>query len=137
MVDKLAEPPSFPIIFTKATTSANGPYDEIPYDASVSSQIDWEVELAVVVGQGGKNIQADKAMAHVFGYMVLNDISARDMQRQHKQFFKGKSLDGACPMGPWIVTADELADPHHLRSSRHHRQVHGRRDHGFLGCAAR
>ncbi len=115
MIDKSAEGPEFAVIFTKATTTVNGPYDEIPYDAAVSEQIDWEVELAVVVGQAGKNISVHEAMAHVFGYTVINDVSARDVQRQHKQFFKGKSLDGSCPMGPWIVTADEVPDPHALR----------------------
>jgi 2-keto-4-pentenoate hydratase/2-oxohepta-3-ene-1,7-dioic acid hydratase in catechol pathway len=115
MIDKLADGPEFPIIFTKATTTVNGPYDEIPYDAAVSAQIDWEVELAVIIGRTGKNILVEEAMAYVYGYTVLNDISARDLQRQHKQFFKGKSLDGSCPMGPWIVTSDEVPDPHNLR----------------------
>jgi len=110
-----AELPSFPIVFTKATTSINGPFSSIPFNSEVSQQIDWEVELAVIIGRLGKDIPPEKAMNHVFGYTVLNDISARDLQRQHKQFFKGKSLDGACPMGPWIVTADELTKPHDLR----------------------
>jgi 2-keto-4-pentenoate hydratase/2-oxohepta-3-ene-1,7-dioic acid hydratase in catechol pathway len=109
-----AELPEFPIIFTKATTAANGPFDAIPFDASVSDKLDWEVELGVVIGQLGANISAERALDHVFGYMVINDVSARDLQRRHKQFFKGKSLDGACPMGPWIVTADEVSDPNQL-----------------------
>jgi 2-keto-4-pentenoate hydratase/2-oxohepta-3-ene-1,7-dioic acid hydratase in catechol pathway len=109
-----ADLPDFPIVFTKATTATNGPFDAIPYDASVSDQMDWEVELAVVIGRMGANIGLEQAMNHVFGYMVLNDVSARDLQWRHKQFFKGKSLDGACPMGPWIVTADEVSDPHTL-----------------------
>jgi 2-keto-4-pentenoate hydratase/2-oxohepta-3-ene-1,7-dioic acid hydratase in catechol pathway len=70
--------------------------------------------LAVVIGRAGANITQEEAAAYVFGYMVLNDVSARDLQWRHKQFFKGKSLDGACPMGPWIVTAEELGDPHNL-----------------------
>lgn len=106
----------YPVFFTKATHAVNGPYATIPYDPAVSEQIDWEVELAVVIGRGGKNIPAAEAMAHVFGYTIINDISARDVQVRHGgQFFKGKSLDGSCPMGPWIVTTAELPDPHHLR----------------------
>ncbi|HEY0093836.1 MAG TPA: fumarylacetoacetate hydrolase family protein, partial [Archangium sp.] len=72
------------------------------------SQLDWEVELAFVLGRTGKNIAAGDAMGYIFGYTVINDISARDVQNRHQQFFKGKSLDGTCPMGPCIVTADEL-----------------------------
>jgi 2-keto-4-pentenoate hydratase/2-oxohepta-3-ene-1,7-dioic acid hydratase in catechol pathway len=110
---KLLERPAF---FTKATTTVNGPYSDIQVDFNLSNQIDWEVELAVVIGPGGKNISTDKAMEHVFGYTVVNDVSARDLQIGHGgQFFKGKSLDGFCPMGPWIVTPDEISDPHALR----------------------
>lgn len=109
------ELPEYPIVFTKAPTSVNGPYADIPYDPTITQELDWEVELAVIIGRKGKNIPVEEAMDYVFGYSVLNDVSARDLQRRHKQFFKGKSLDGACPMGPWIVTADELTDPHHLR----------------------
>ncbi len=106
--------PELPIVFTKATTAVSGPTDPIPFDPQVSEQIDWEVELAVIIGKQGKNILAEQAMEHVFGYTVLNDISARDLQRQGKQYFKGKSLDGSCPMGPWIVTAAELPHPQNL-----------------------
>jgi len=107
--------PEFPIIFTKATTSINGPFDPIPHDPAVTNELDWEVELALVIGREGINIPAESAMEFIFGYSVLNDISARDLQRNHKQFFKGKSLDGTCPMGPWIVTPDSINDPHNLR----------------------
>ena len=107
---KAVELPDFPIIFTKATTAVNGPYDPFPYDATVSQKIDYEVELGVIIGKTGKNIPPEEAMPYIFGYTVINDISARDLQYQHKQFFKGKSLDGACPMGPWIITADQI-DP--------------------------
>lgn len=108
-------PPQYPIYFTKATTAVTGPYDDIPYDPSVSEQIDWECELAFIIGKAGKNIRREDAMGYVFGYMVLNDITARDIQARHGgQFFKGKSLDGSCPTGPWIVTADEVSDPHNL-----------------------
>ncbi len=106
--------PEYPMIFTKGTNSINGPYDDIPFDASISEEIDWEVELGVIVGRSGKNIAAGEAMDYVFGYTVVNDVSARDLQWKHQQFFKGKSLDGCCPIGPWIVTADEIADPHEL-----------------------
>ena len=106
--------PAAPVFFTKATTTANGPFMDIPFDPEVTNSVDWEVELAVVIGKAGINIPRARAMEHVFGYMVLNDVSARDLQRRHQQFFKGKSLDGFCPMGPAIVTADEIADPHAL-----------------------
>jgi len=108
-------PPS-PNIFTKAVTAVTGPYSNIPFDASVSERIDWEVELAVIVGPGGRRIARDGGMKHVWGYTVLNDVSARDIQnRPGVQWFLGKSLDGSCPMGPWIVTADELPDPTDVR----------------------
>ena len=107
--------PEHPVFFSKATNAVNGPFDPIPFDAAVSEQIDWEVELGVVVGTRGKDIPEASAMAHVFGYTVLNDVSARDVQRAHGgQWLKGKSLDGFCPMGPYLVTADEV-DPGDLR----------------------
>ncbi len=108
-------PPEFPIVFTKAPSAVNSPFGEIELDTSITQKLDWEVELGVIIGKGGKRINAENAMQHVFGYTVLNDITARDLQRQHKQFFIGKSLDGACPMGPIVVTRDELPDPHNLR----------------------
>jgi 2-keto-4-pentenoate hydratase/2-oxohepta-3-ene-1,7-dioic acid hydratase in catechol pathway len=108
------EVPEVPIFFTKATTTVSGPYDPILIDPAVSDRIDWEVELGVIIGPGGKNIPAAQALNHIFGYTVINDVSARDIQARHKQWFKGKSLDGSCPMGPWIVTAEEIADPHAL-----------------------
>lgn len=103
-----------PVFFTKATTTINGPYGQIVIDPSVSEQIDWEAELAVIIGKAGKNIPEAEALTHVFGYTVLNDVTARDIQQRFKQFFKGKSLDGYCPLGPWIVTADEVPDPQQL-----------------------
>lgn len=106
--------PTVPVFFTKTTTAVTGPYSDVPFDAAVSDQIDWEVELAVIIGGRGKNISPESAMNYVFGYTVVNDLSARDLQFSHNQFFKGKSLDGACPMGPCIVTADEISDPHAL-----------------------
>lgn len=109
-----AKLPEHPIVFTKNVTSITGPDAEIPYDPAATEQLDWEVELGVIIGRAGYAIEADNAMDHVFGYTVINDLSARDLQFRHKQFFIGKSLDGACPMGPWIVTADEIPDPHAL-----------------------
>ena len=106
--------PKYPIVFTKAASSMNGPYAEIPVDLAVSNKMDWEVELAVIIGKAGQGIAKENALGHVFGYSIINDISARDIQKRHKQFFVGKSFTGACPMGPWIVTADEIADPQNL-----------------------
>lgn len=103
--------PKYPIVFTKAATSMNGPYADIPVNLEVSNKMDWEVELGVVIGKGGRGIARARALEHVFGYTVINDVSARDYQKRHKQFFIGKSFTGACPMGPWIVTADEIPNP--------------------------
>jgi 2-keto-4-pentenoate hydratase/2-oxohepta-3-ene-1,7-dioic acid hydratase in catechol pathway len=103
--------PDHPVFFTKSPTTVNGPFDPIPWDPAVTEQVDYEVELGVVIGVGGKNIPKSKALEHVFGYTVINDVSARDLQMRHLQWFKGKSLDGFCPMGPVVVTADEFGDP--------------------------
>jgi 2-keto-4-pentenoate hydratase/2-oxohepta-3-ene-1,7-dioic acid hydratase in catechol pathway len=107
--------PAHPAFFSKAPTTANGPCDSIPFYSNLSAQMDWEVELGLVIGKSGKDIRAEDAMQHVFGYCVINDISWRDVQRRHgQQWFKGKSIDGTCPMGPWITTAEEV-DPANLR----------------------
>jgi 2-keto-4-pentenoate hydratase/2-oxohepta-3-ene-1,7-dioic acid hydratase in catechol pathway len=103
--------PEVPVIFTKAPTAVNGPFDDVPSHAGVTSQLDWEAELAFIVGTGGVDIPRGRALAHVFGYTVVNDVTARDLQFSHKQWFRGKSLDGCCPMGPCVVTADEFGDP--------------------------
>ena len=103
--------PEHPVFFTKATTSVNGPFDPIPWDSTITGQVDYEVELGVVIGTAGRNIPRSKALEHVFGYTVINDVSARDLQMRHLQWFKGKSLDGFCPMGPVVVTTDEFGDP--------------------------
>src|SRR5262245_1566340 len=103
--------PTIPVIFTKAPTSVTGPFDDIPVDRNVTQQVDWEVELGAIVGKTARNIARAEALQHVFGYTVINDVSARDLQQQHMQWFKGKSLDGSCPMGPLVVTADEFGDP--------------------------
>ena len=105
------ELPKYPVFFTKTPTTVNGPFDVIPTDDKVSTQLDWEVELGVIIGTTAKNISEAEAMKHIFGYTVINDVSWRDIQRRHGgQWHKGKSLDGTCPMGPCIVTADAL-DP--------------------------
>ena len=110
------ELPKFPVIFSKAPTAVTGPYDTVPFHSKVSTQCDWEVELGVIIGTGGKDITEADAMKHIFGYTVINDVSWRDVQRRHGgQWDKGKSLDGSCPMGPWIVTADSGIDPNNLR----------------------
>lgn len=105
-----------PTVFTKGQQSLTGPYDDIVVDPAISRQIDWEVELGVVVGRRGINIKPEEAMRHVFGYTVVNDVSARDIQNGWGgQYFKGKSLDRSSPIGPWVVTADEIPDPQALR----------------------
>jgi len=104
-----------PTVFTKAITSLTGPYDDIAIDPALSAEIDWEVELAVVIGRRGVNIRSGEALGHVFGFLALNDVSARDIQRDWGgQFFKGKSLDRTAPIGPWVVTRDEIPDPQAL-----------------------
>jgi 2-keto-4-pentenoate hydratase/2-oxohepta-3-ene-1,7-dioic acid hydratase in catechol pathway len=108
------ELPEHPVVFTKSVYSVIGPDAEIAVDAGFSTQIDWEVELTVVIGRGGRAIPRERALEHVFGYTIINDISVRDVQFRHKQFFLGKSMDGGCPMGPCIVTADEIRDPQAL-----------------------
>ena len=100
-----------PTIFTKAITTIAGPFADIAIDPSVSTHIDWEVELGVVIGRRGANIKRADALSHVFGYTVLNDVTARDIQNGWGgQWFKGKSLDGSCPVGPWVLTKDEVPD---------------------------
>jgi 2-keto-4-pentenoate hydratase/2-oxohepta-3-ene-1,7-dioic acid hydratase in catechol pathway len=107
--------PEFPVFFSKPPTAVIGPGDAIPVQVEVSTKIDYEVELAVVIGRRGRNIKASDVLDHVFGYTIVNDVTARDLQRRHGgQFFKGKGLDGSCPMGPAIVTRDEIADPGQL-----------------------
>ena len=106
--------PKHPIIFTKSTLSINSPYGDIEIRDEVSNELDWESELAIIIGKPGIRINKRDAYEHIFGYTVLNDISARDLQRNHKQFFLGKSLPGACPIGPCIVTKDEIENPHDL-----------------------
>ncbi|MDX3906147.1 MAG: fumarylacetoacetate hydrolase family protein [Pigmentiphaga sp.] len=109
--------PEHPQFFTKPWTSIVPHEAPIRYDQRVTRRLDYEVELAVIIGKGGRDIPADDAYAHVFGYSILNDVSARDLQKRHDQWFKGKALDGNCPFGPWIVAPDEIGDPHALAIS--------------------
>jgi 2-keto-4-pentenoate hydratase/2-oxohepta-3-ene-1,7-dioic acid hydratase in catechol pathway len=106
--DNDANPDTWPIVFTKVPECVVGPHDTVLVPVGVSDQIDYEAELAVVIGKGGKNIPRADALAHVFGYTVVNDVTARDVQMRHQQWDMGKSFDTFCPMGPWIVTADEF-----------------------------
>ncbi len=100
---------AWPIVFTKVPESVVGPGADVHLPgAAVSSQIDYEAELTVIIGLGGKNIARGEAMGHVYGYTIVNDVTARDVQMRHAQWDLGKSFDTFCPMGPWIVTADEL-----------------------------
>jgi len=104
-----------PIFFTKATGTVIGPEAPIPAALDPTASVDYEGELAVIIGRGGRGIPAADAMQHVYGYTILNDVTSRRLQREHQQWFLGKSLDGFCPMGPAIVTADEIADVSQLR----------------------
>ena len=100
---------TWPIVFTKVPESVVGPDAAVCLPgAAISSQIDYEAELVIVIGRGGRNISRADAMDHVFGYTIVNDVTARDVQMRHGQWDLGKSFDTFCPMGPWIVTADEL-----------------------------
>ncbi len=103
-----SELPKYPQFFTKAPDTVIGPEDWIPAHAGVTEWLDYEVELAAIIGTAGRDIPKDWALEHVFGWTIGNDITGRDLQRRHGQWFKGKSLDRSCPLGPWIVPADEL-----------------------------
>jgi 2-keto-4-pentenoate hydratase/2-oxohepta-3-ene-1,7-dioic acid hydratase in catechol pathway len=99
--------PAHPIIFTKVPECVIGPTDTIVIPQAISTAIDYEAELAVVIGRGGKGISRADAMKHVWGYTIVNDVTARDWQGRHSQWHLGKSFDTFCPMGPWLVSADE------------------------------
>ncbi|MBI4638069.1 MAG: fumarylacetoacetate hydrolase family protein [Candidatus Rokubacteria bacterium] len=109
-----AEAPAHPVYFTKAPECVLAPGGSIVHHAA-TRELDYEVELGVVLGLRGLDIARDAALRHVFGYTVINDVTARDLQKRHGQWFKGKSLDTFCPMGPVLVTADEIPDPQALR----------------------
>lgn len=106
--DNDTNPESWPIVFTKVPQTVVGPWADVHLPQGVSDKIDYEAELAVVIGKGGRNISRAEAMSHVFGYTVVNDVTARDVQMRHQQWDLGKSFDTFCPMGPWIVSADTL-----------------------------
>jgi 2-keto-4-pentenoate hydratase/2-oxohepta-3-ene-1,7-dioic acid hydratase in catechol pathway len=108
-----AEAPPDPVYFTKPPECVVAPGAGVVHHA-VTSELDYEVELAVVIGTGGRDIARADALGHVFGYTIVNDVTARDLQKRHGQWFKGKSLDTFCPMGPVLVTADEIPDPQTL-----------------------
>lgn len=110
--------PTNPVLFIKASNTLNNPFDPIPIPRR-STQIDYEAELAVVIAKDAKHVSRDRALEYVFGYTCANDVSARDWQREKSlgggQFARGKSFDGFCPLGPWIVTRDEIPNPNALR----------------------
>jgi 2-keto-4-pentenoate hydratase/2-oxohepta-3-ene-1,7-dioic acid hydratase in catechol pathway len=108
--DRSEELPEHPVVFTKATTSVTGPYSDIDPHHGVTAELDYEAELGVIIGRGGRGIARQDAFAHVWGYTIIDDVTARDLQRRHKQWTIGKSLDTHCPMGPYAVSADEIAD---------------------------
>ncbi len=108
------EVPSQPLIFSKFPTSVIGSGETIRWSTGVTQQVDWEGELAVVIGKTARNIREDEAYDHIFGYTIANDVSARDLQSSESQWTRAKGLDTFCPIGPVIVTRDEIADPHNL-----------------------
>ncbi|WP_261132459.1 fumarylacetoacetate hydrolase family protein [Bacillus sp. Marseille-Q3570] len=109
-----ADVPEVPMIFSKAPTTVIGPEQPIIIPTEVTTDIDYEGELAVIIGKKGKAITRDEAYDYVFGYTLINDVTARDLQSRHKQFLIGKSLDGSCPMGPALVHKSAVPDPHDL-----------------------
>src|SRR2546425_1306948 len=108
-----AEAPPHPVYFTKVPESVLPPAGRVVHH-SVTKELDYEVELTAVIGVAGRDIRREQALAHVFGYTIINDVTARDLQKRHGQWFKGKTLDTFCPMGPVLVTADEIPDPQAL-----------------------
>jgi 2-keto-4-pentenoate hydratase/2-oxohepta-3-ene-1,7-dioic acid hydratase in catechol pathway len=108
--------PEHPVYFTKPADCVIGPGEKVTHHA-VTKELDYEVELTAVIGAGGRDVERGRALRHVFGYTIINDVTARDLQKRHGQWFKGKSLDTFCPMGPVLVTADEIPDPQALAIS--------------------
>ena len=105
---KGAEIDEYPAVFSKGPNTVVGPADDVRLHAHVTSCVDYEAELAVIIGTAGENIAAADAYSHIFGYTIVNDVTARDRQKNHKQWYLGKTLDTFCPMGPWITTSDDL-----------------------------
>ncbi|EIJ81904.1 5-carboxymethyl-2-hydroxymuconate Delta-isomerase [Bacillus methanolicus PB1] len=106
--------PEHIMVFTKAPTTVIGHQEKVHSHQKVTKELDYEGELAVVIGKAGKAIKKEEALDYVFGYTIINDITARDLQSRHQQFFIGKSLDTTCPMGPWIVHKSEIENPNQL-----------------------
>ncbi|MGO4187808.1 fumarylacetoacetate hydrolase family protein [Pseudarthrobacter sp. TAF60_1] len=102
--------PDYPVVFTKAPSTVIGTGADVDPHTGVTSELDYEAELGVIIGKGGRGISKADALDHVWGYTIINDVTARDLQKDHKQWFLGKSLDTHCPMGPWAVTRDEVGD---------------------------
>jgi len=109
------EPPKSPVIFAKYPSAIIGPNQTITWSADLSQKVDFEAELAVIIGKTTRNVNEADALNYVAGYTVCNDVSARDLQFSDKQYTRGKSLDTFCPLGPWLVTADEISNPQSLR----------------------
>jgi 2-keto-4-pentenoate hydratase/2-oxohepta-3-ene-1,7-dioic acid hydratase in catechol pathway len=109
------EPPDHPVLFAKLPTSVTGPGTDVRWDPGLTQAVDLEAELAVVIGHRCRRVSESEALEYVGGYTCLNDVTARDLQYSDKQFVRGKSLDTFCPMGPWLVTPDEVGDPQALR----------------------
>lgn len=102
--------PEYPVVFTKAPSTVIGTGADVDPHTGVTSELDYEAELGVIIGTGGRGISKAEALDHVWGYTIINDVTARDLQKDHKQWFLGKSLDTHCPMGPWAVTREEVGD---------------------------
>lgn len=109
-----ADIPEHIMVFTKAPTTVIGPNEQVLNHQNVTNQLDYEGELAVIIGKEGRAIKREEALDYIFGYTILNDVTARDLQSRHKQFFIGKSLDTTCPMGPWIVHKSAIDNPNKL-----------------------
>lgn len=105
---KGAEIDEYPAVFTKPSTTVIGPGEPVNLHPHVTSSVDYEAELALIIGKAGRDIAPENAYDHIWGYTIINDVTARDRQRNHKQWFLGKALDTFCPMGPWVTTADEI-----------------------------
>ncbi|MDG5788844.1 fumarylacetoacetate hydrolase family protein [Evansella sp. AB-P1] len=110
------EIPEFPVVFAKFNNAIIGPEDDIPFP-SITEKLDYEAELAVVIGKQSKNVPKEEALEYVAGYTIANDVTARDLQRRTIQWLQGKNLDGSAPLGPWLVTKDEIPNPHELEIS--------------------
>jgi 2-keto-4-pentenoate hydratase/2-oxohepta-3-ene-1,7-dioic acid hydratase in catechol pathway len=114
-----SQAPDAPLVFAKLASSLTGPFDDVVLDDRLTQSLDYEVELAVVIGRRAKDVDVAEAMDHVFGFAVANDITARDLQHGDGQWTRGKGLDGFGPIGPWITTADEIDDPGQLELTAH------------------